>query len=433
MSETNQNTENKIIPKYFGMFLFIIGANLIGLTVFNRNIEVIRFLRQPSLAISFLWLLYSFPVNPKRFPFKGLALFFILFLVFLLFNIVTSIDSVNSAQYSLWLIASYLVIHQFLFVRNQLTFKQMFYQFSMAVWIIGVVSIVVSLVGAYVLGLDSFFDDRYNYSLMSVATEFSGVFGSNNSLGFITFITLVFSLFLFQINKGTSYSYFFFVFAILLNPLLIFIGNRAGMACSAMFWVLFLTYINRSWFGFLILVCFIFFSTVYFSDTLLQKFRLEQFEGGNIFGNRTELIKEALMVADVMDFFGVGYHNQRLARKAFGVVSDGDKEFNFHNTYLAVYTEFGPLGLIWIPGIILLVLFWPTARDVLPENVKFLRMLRVFAGIMMVLYLPVEDSVNSPGSPSFLFFWISLALLLIGSYPDYPAQRFYEKKSSLSD
>ncbi len=433
MSDTIKHIENKIIPKYFGLFLFIIGTNLIGLTVLNKNLEIVRYLRQPSLGIALVWLFYAFPVNAERRRFQGLTRFFIFLIVFLAFNILNSIDKANSAQYSLWLITSFAVLHQFLFVRNHLKFSQLFYQFALAVWILGIVAIIVSLAGAYVFGIELFFDERYNYSQMQITIEFSGIFGSNNSMGFITFITLVFSLFLFQLQKGTGFSWFNLVLAVALIPLIVFIGNRASMACAGVFWVLFLTYINRSIPGLLLLFMGFFLGSLSYQDTILQKLRLEQFEGGNIFGNRSDLIREALFVAREMDFFGVGYHNQRVARKYFGVVGENEKEFNFHNTYLAVYTELGPLGLFWIPGFILVILLWPVTKNIPERNRKLLRMLRVFSGIMVLMYLPVEDSVNSPGSPSFLFFWIGLALLLIGSYPDVPPSKLYEKKSSFSD
>jgi hypothetical protein len=432
MSKISQNIENKIIPKYFGLFLFIMGSNLIGLSIFNRSIDVLRYFRQPSLGIAFLILLYAFPKNEFRKHFSGLTGGFVFLFAFLFFNLLTSIDRANTSQYALWLIFSFLVIHQFLFVRNSLTFSQMLYQFCLAVWTIGVISIVVSLFGAYVLGLEIFFDERYNYSLMRMTTEFSGVFGSNNSMGFVTFITLVFSLFLFKFHSGKKWSVFFFILAISLSGLIIFIGNRASMACTAMYWILFTLYINRNIWSLLIFFTIGFLGSIYFQETIIQKLRLEQFEGGNVFGNRSVLFEEALLVARDMDFFGVGYHNQRVARKYFGVVGENDKEYNFHNTYLAVYTELGPLGLIWIPGFILVLVFWPTHKVITEPNLKFLRMLRALILVMLLIYLPVEDSINSPGSPSFYFFWISLSLLLIGSYPDHLPKLVYEKEGSFS-
>jgi O-antigen ligase len=432
MSKPAQLPSPRWEPAYLVFFLFLIGINLASLTIFNKTLVVLRYARQPALLVCLLFLLYAFPQNPERKRFAGLVRFFGFFFVYLVFNLITSIDKANTATYAFWLVASYLVIYQFLFIRNKLSFSQLLYQFAWSVFLIGLVSIAISLFGAYVLGLENFFDERYNYSLMRMATEFSGVFGSNNALGFISFITLVFTLLLYQFHKNTSKGTFFLVFSFGLTYLVVFIGNRASMACTGLFWILFLIYVNRSFLGLFMFSVVTVFGFLVYQTAILQKLRLEQFEGGNILGNRSILVDEALIVASEMDFFGVGYHNQRVARKHFRVVGENEKEYNFHNTYLAVYTELGPLGLIWIPGLILWMLFWRSSPDMAQSDRVFLRMLRALLSIMVLIYLPVEDSVNSPGSPSFYFFWISLALLVIGSEGIKSSASNNEKTDSLS-
>jgi O-antigen ligase len=404
----------EIIPAYFLLFFIVLFANFTSLSIFINDFPFLRYLRQPVTLLSVLAVLHFFPYRgPKpgfRIPFN----LFLFFSFYLFFNCLTSIDMANSVAYGLWLVAVFVFLYQLLVLRNGLSFRQMLYQFSSAAALVGMVFISVSFVGAYVLGIERFFDERYNYSQMRMTTEFSGVFGSNNSIGILTWLTSVLLLLLFELSGRRTSRLIFMAGSAALTLLLFFIGNRASMACGVVLWVIYFLWVYRSLLGLLTLSAGFAAGILLYQDLVIEKLRLEQFEGGNVLGNRSALLGEALAVAGEMDFFGVGYHNQRLSRKHFGLVSAGDKEYNFHNTYLAVVTELGYPGLIWIPGVVMLALFRLPVYRKPPGEARLLRMLKSILLVMLVFYLPVEDSVNSPGSPTFLIFWIFFFLLITG-------------------
>lgn len=411
----NPDQSLHIRDRWFWLFLALMVINLASLSVFGHFSSLLRYIRQPSLVLAFGFLLQFFPRSEHSTRAKDLEYFFFYLVFFFCFNSLTSIAPVNTISYAAWLLFFLYFLYEWLFLRSPLSFRELLYQMTWAGFLTGFISLAISLIGGYVLGLDLFFDERYNYTQMRMVTEFSGLFGSNNTLGIITFFTLVFSLLLFEMLRSFKWwAPTFLALALLLSWAVFFIGNRASMACSAVFWLLYLIYVRRSLFGLFFFVIVGFLGSVYFQDTLVEKLRLEQFEGGNLLGNRSKLFEEALDVAREMDFFGVGFHNQRVARKYYDIVSEGDKEYNFHNTYLAVYTELGLLGFLWIPGFLLLYVFRFPGRFVDPFDLKMVRMLKSLLLGLMIFYLPVEDSINSPGSPTFFFFWSAFFVLVLG-------------------
>jgi len=271
---------------------------------------------------------------------------------------------------------------------------------------------------------------------MRMTTEFSGVFGSNNSLGMITFLTAAFFLFLFELQGSRIVAFIFLLVSVFLTMLLFSIGNRASMACGLATWALYVVWIYRSILSTIFLGTCLFFGFIVFQESILQKLRLEQFEGGNLLGNRSELIDEALAVVEEMNFFGVGYHNQKLSRKYFELVGADEKEYNFHNTYLAIFTELGYFGFLWIPGIILIFLLKGADFKKTPEESRMIRLLKSILVVLLVFYLPVEDSVNSPGSPTFIFFWSMFFILGIGLFEKplpQPIEQALHEENRISD
>lgn len=404
----------RIERKYFLVHFLLLLANLSSLSIFIVNIPPLRYLRQPSLILALAAVWHFFPPQQAKKGFQIPAYLYFFFCLYMVFNTLTSINISNTASYGAWMLAFYLFFYQFLVLRNGLRFREMLFQFTAAAGMVGGFFIVVSYIGGYVLGIESFFDERYNYTLMRMTTEFAGVFGSNNSFGIITWLTSVFLLLLFELLKDRPVRWWFLGGSAFLTILLFFIGNRASMACGVACWTLYFVWGHRSVLGTIGFAMALFFGGIYFQDVLLQKLRLEQFEGGNVLGNRSTLIDEALAVVDEMDFFGVGYHNQKLSRKYFDLVADDDKEYNFHNTYLATFTELGYVGFLWVPGIVILMLLRPPASKKEPDEARIIRLLKSILLIMLVFYLPVEDSVNSPGSPTFIIFWTFFFLLVIG-------------------
>jgi O-Antigen ligase len=420
--------------KYFLVIFLLLLTNFASLSVFINQIPPLRFLRQPSMVFALLFVMHYFPVRPVKKGFKVAVYFYVFFCIYLVFNTISSINPTNSISYAAWMLGIYVFIYQFLVVRNELPFREILFQFSAASASVGALFIALSYIGGYVFGIEDFFDERFNYTLMRMTTEFSGIFGSNNSFGMLTFLTSINLLFLYELTKGRQIAYFLLAGSVILSILLFFIGNRASMACGVAYWLLYFVWIYRSVAGSLVLLFVLVAGFGIFQEKLVQKLRLEQFEGGNILGNRSELIEEALAVANEMSFFGVGYHNQRQSRKYFELVGQDDKEYNFHNTFLAVYTELGYTGLLWIPGIVLFFLIKWSDHKKNKEDHRTIQMMKTLLLVMLLFYLPVEDSVNSPGSPTFITFWMTVVILGIGLSEKPKALSFEknEEKNSLS-
>lgn len=59
-----------------------------------------------------------------------------------------------------------------------------------------------------------------------------------------------------------------------------------------------------------------------------------------------------------------------------------------------------------------------------------IRMMKSLLLVMLLFYLPVEDSVNSPGSPTFITFWMLVFILGIGlsEKPEIVAIENHEEK-----
>lgn len=406
----------KIAPKYFWLIFLLLSVNLFSISVFGRDNTLLRYARQPFLGVLLTWLFHAFPKSetPKQ-GFRTIAVFFAFAIFYLTFNILTSINIANSISYGAWLVLSFVFFYQWLVLRNQLSFLQLLFQIGVACASLGALIILISYVGGYGFGYELFFDERFNFSLGTMTREFAGVFGSNNSLGIITFLTAGFLVLLSLLYGQGSASSFFLLSAAGISVLLFFIGNRASMACGFIFWVLYFLWIKRSFLGVSSLVVGLIGVISLFPQEVEKRLRLEQFEGGNLLGNRSQLVEEAMVVIRDMNFFGVGYHNQRESRKYYQVVDENDINLNFHNTYLAVLAELGWPGLLWIPGMILSTLlgalFFRRSNRI---RDSVIRMMISLMFILLVVYLPVEDSINSPGSPTFLFFWMLFFALVIG-------------------
>lgn len=401
------------------LFWIILGfliVNLLSITVLNQYLPAVRFIRQPAMGIFLLGLLHYFPKQEINTTiYKPFFRFFQFGLFYLAFNVATSLDKVNSATYSLWLIGLFFFLFHLLILRNSLPFFQTLKAFLKAGLLLGIIILIISYIGGYIFQIDSFFDERFNYTVGTMKTEFAGIFGSNNSLGMGAFYTSAFFLLYSLTQKNKSTTLLYFLLSIATSGLVFQIGNRASMLCLLVLWVLYFTWVRASIMGFLILMSTMVVLGVAFQDDLTEKLRLEQFEGGNVLGNRSVLFAEAVEITENMDFFGVGYQNQRLSRKHFRLVSENDKEYNFHNSYLATIAELGWFGLFWIPGFILYGLFVFRARNDIPDqNKKLIRMIQALLLIICLFHLPVEDSVNSPGSPFFLWFWGLFFILILG-------------------
>lgn len=397
------------------LFSFLL-LNLLSVTVLNQSLGFVRYLRQPSLGL-FLVGVFHFYSHQSHYEqeLKVIRNLFIFFIFYLIFNVLTSLDLVNSASYVAWLIGLFVFLYQLLIRRNPLPFLPTLKSFLLAGTAVGTLVLISSYVGGYVLGISAFFDERFNYTIGTMKTEFAGVFGSNNSLGMSAFYTSAFFLLLSVLHERRVGKWMFFILALICSGLIFQIGNRASMVCALFFWVIYFVWVRQSIIGVIVLLsALVVFGTLY-QDELTEKLRLEQFEGGNLFGNRSELFSEAIEITQNMDFFGVGFQNQRLSRKHFRLVSENDKEYNFHNSYLAVVAELGWLGLLWIPGFILYGLFVFNSSKTLPEKSKIpIRLIQSLILTICLFHLPVEDTINSPGSAFFLWFWGLFFIMILG-------------------
>lgn len=400
---------------FYVLFSFLL-INLLSITVFNSSIPLLRFVRQPALLVYLAALFHFFPSHKKyEKQLMFLRRLFYFYIFYLVFNVLTSLDKGNSISYGIWLIGLFTFLFHQLILRNDNSFQSTLKTLATAGALLGSLILIASYLGGYVFNIESFFDERYNYTIGIMKTEFAGIYGSNNSLGMCAFYTAAFFLILTRFDFQPWKKLAFWGLVVLASGLVFQIGNRASMACILVLLFFYFVWVKSSAIGLIgLATAFVVFGTIY-QEELTEKLRLEQFEGGNILGNRSELIGEALEITQNMDFFGVGYQNQRLSRKYFRLVSENDKEYNFHNTYLAVIAELGWLGLLWVPGLIIYGIFFFRNGSVQAKSDQ--TTIRLIASILLtvcLIHLPVEDSVNSPGSPFFLWFWSLFFILLLG-------------------
>lgn len=409
-------TQNPNRSLLFWILFGFLAVNMLSITVMNQYLPVVRFFRQPALGLVLILVIHFFPrIEISETSFKPILRFFRFGIFYLVFNVLTSLDKVNSANYAIWMAGLFFFLYQLLIQRNALDFHSTLLVFSLGCMWLGIILLISSYLGGYVFDIDSFFDERFNYTIGTMKTEFAGVFGSNNSLGMCAFYTASLALLLSRLAKNQWKTQFYFGLALVVSALIFQIGNRASMVCIIFLWVGYFTWVRASVVGLVAMAMALVIGAVTFQEEITEKLRLEQFEGGNLLGNRAELFSEAIEITENMDFFGVGYQNQRLSRKYFHLVSENDKEYNFHNTYLAVIAELGWLGLLWIPGFILFGLFlYGSSSEKPPQNRSSLRMISLILLTACLFHLPVEDAVNSPGSAFFLWFWGLFFILLLG-------------------
>lgn len=406
----------------FWILFGFLAVNLLSITVINQLLPLVRYFRQPALGLVLVLVFHFLPrVGKPETTFKPILRFFQFGLFYLAFNVLTSLDKVNSANYALWMAGMVFFLYQLLIQRNGLDFLSTLRVFAQSCLWLGIILLFFSYLGGYVFNIDSFFDERFNYTLGTMKTEFAGIFGSNNSLGMCAFYTASMALLISRQAKNQWTTQLYFGFALLVSALIFQIGNRASMVCILFLWAGYFAWVRASVVGIVAMTIALGLGAAAFQEEITEKLRLEQFEGGNLLGNRAELFSEAIEITENMDFFGVGYQNQRLSRKYFRLVSENDKEYNFHNTYLAVIAELGWLGLLWIPGFIIFGLFWFGSSNNIPrQNQSSLRMISLILLTACLFHLPVEDSVNSPGSAFFLWFWGLFFILILGKSEETP-------------
>lgn len=411
MQTVNSNSDTK--PNGFALdwWLFIVillvfGSSYLALTFLARNITPLQYVRQPMLVMGAIVLLFKYPNIPVYKSGNHLIGGLVgLFLFYAVFNIALSLSPSNSIFYLVWLLTSWFFMFRLAgtqcYIGNEKLLKT-------SLWAIFSLMLLINLssyIGGYVFGNPLFFDERFNYTAGQLKLEFGGIFGSNNSIGLIGFITLATWLLL-ALHEGWHTKWFFWPINLIWLINLLHIGNRSSMLCGFVLIILYMTVVFRQVLMTLLLIAGMIYIAYEKSDFLAEKLRLDQFEDDNLLGNRGELIEEGRLVLQETHFFGVGFANQRAARFRYLNVSEDEKNLNFHNSYIALAVEWGYLGAILYLAIILIpIIFYSTKPK--PLSLKSeLRLTAIILLVIVVFYMPFEDSVNSPGSPVFLFFWM---------------------------
>jgi len=271
--------------------------------------------------------------------------------------------------------------------------------------------VIFSYFGGYVLGIEDYFDVRYNEISGELKLEFGGIFSSTNAFGILMYQTFALGLILLA-KPGFKFKFAVVPILAAIAVLIVQINNRSSLLCLVGMLLLTLVFYFKNYWLAIVMLAGMVLSFFLMPDFVQDKFRLSQFEGEKRFGNRTELIDNGLYIIKEMNFFGVGYYNQRNALRSFGVVEESEKVLNLHNTYLAMLIEFGYLGTFIFLGGILLVVGKATWRVQNPDNYSITTLLVCAVLSMMLFHSTVEDSFNSPGSPSFNFFWFLLLMML---------------------
>jgi hypothetical protein len=395
-----------INKRIFVIIFMVFSTGYLALSFPARIFSPLQFLRQPMLIVGIVALIWSYHSRRKWQSNQRFMMILIsVFIAYLLFNIYLGLSLSNSIFYSIWLLASWFFMYQFAASQHQIGATTVIKSGMLALFLVLLIINLVSYIGGYVLGLPNFFDERYNYTAGMLKMEFGGVFGSNNAIGLIGFITL--SVWLLYANlKKWNGKWFFWPLNVVWLINLFHIGNRSSMLCGALLIIGFTVFVHRQ----LLVIVLLFLGAGYFTasntEYIAEKLRFDQFEGDNVLGNRGELIEEGLHVIDELHVFGAGYANQRLARFKYLNISEDDKQLNFHNSYIALAVELGYGGafiflcIVILPLVVSIFQSWP------PHLHSSLMLTSLILSIIIFAYMPFEDSINSPGSPSFGFFWM---------------------------
>jgi O-antigen ligase len=261
------------------------------------------------------------------------------------------------------------------------------------------------------LGFESYFDLRYNDFSGDFDLEFGGIFASTNAFGILLFQTVALGIVSAIFSEGLA-RIFYYTCSVVLSLLVIQVNNRSSILCLVLMLVMLLIFYYKQYLATIAIAAGMVGFFILNSEILFNKLRLGQFEGERKLGNRTELFEEGLQIAGEMDFFGVGYYNQRKSRYTYGIADPNEHEMTFHNTYLATLVEFGYVGfLIFIGSIVYVIqrgIFSIKSKANRPAATLILCILLA----LMAGHSTVEDSFNFPGSPTFNFFWFQLLVLL---------------------
>lgn len=407
-------------------------ATYLAFSIHFVDILVIRFLRLPLLAFFLIYLYRQVPTSlfDEGDNYKWLKRLFLFIIIYLVFNSVTGINISNSLLYFVWLIISLAFFSSLLFKLNNGTSSAMIiYSVALGFALPGLLFICVSLIGGYVLGLPSYFDVGLDFAAGSGETkEFGGIFGNANTLAMVTFTTFSSVLILFAYQSVREHIYYLYklAFAVLLISLLglqVHIGSRTGIACTALTAILYLTFYKRNAYYLLFLLLPVIYVVASNPAVITDSINTNDFEKKRKFGNRTELIEDAFRISEKMDYLGVGYANQRIARERYSVTKQFTKrgELHFHNTFLALWIELGYVGaLLFLVPILLLII--KAVNFVIFRRFRYREqvILLLTTAIPIMLFGMAEDSINMAGSPVFSYFWIFfilIALLLDNSYP----------------
>ncbi len=388
--------------------------NLMAFSIHGRDVAAIRFAREPVLILLLIYLFWqgSAVNRPTGSGLKVSILLFFLFGLYAVFNSIFSLSPFDSFQYYTWFFAVILFFWKIIWSPpNYISLKDLLFETSKKLFALHLAVIVFSYVGGYLLGQEEYFDLRYNELTGDLKYEFGGIFSSTNAFGILLYQTLCLGLIVLT-RKNLRFKIGYLASTTIIAFLIYQVNNRSSLLCLIAVLLLVLVFYFKNYLtaigatvgliGFILIA----------PDFLQDKLRLNQFEGARKFGNRTELIEQGITIADEMSFFGVGYYNQRKARKIFGVIDADDNDLNLHNTYLAMLIEFGYFGILVFLGGILLILGKGIWNVQLTDNKPIAMLIFCFLIVMMLFHSSVEDSYNSPGSATFNFFWFLLLMLL---------------------
>jgi O-antigen ligase len=388
--------------------------NLVAFSIHGRDVAVIRFAREPVLILLLLYLFWSgnSDSRPTGKGLKIMILLFFLFGMYAVFNSIFSLSPLDSFQYYTWFFAAILFFWKIIWSPpSYVSLKTILVETSKKLFMLHIFIIAFSYAGGYLLGQEEYFDLRYNENTGDFKYEFGGIFSSTNAFGILLYQTFCLGLIVLT-SQGFKKFPGYFAGTIAVALLIYQVNNRSSLLCLVAVVLLVLVFYYKNYVSAIGLTVGLIGFALAAPDFLQDKLRLNQFEGARKFGNRTELIEQGISIADEMNFFGVGYYNQRKARRAFGVIDSADSDLNLHNTYLAMLIEFGYFGILVFLGTILLILGKGISDVQLPENKPIAMLIFCFLIVMMVFHSTVEDSYNSPGSATFNFFWFLLLMLL---------------------
>ncbi|MFP3355723.1 O-antigen ligase family protein [Planococcus sp. SIMBA_143] len=345
----------------------------------------------------------------KNISFRRLDLIFLVFLLVIIYSgVFNSSNILLSLQYALAFSAQLIliVIISFYGIKNTTQLKFYFINFFIITLLLVIVSVFYTFINP-----SSIVDRGGNIAL-------KGIFHNNNTFSLIILMCILSLHFLKTISsKGNllvrkkSFFYFpqFFLFVVL-----VLTSSRSAVVAVLIFYILIFFINSKRWMEYFYMASLVILALIIYKYMGLQELLLKYFRIGD---NTTDPLSSRGILLDI-----VVNSSDSIPLNGLGVGMQGDLwrfinsnnlggliDFGFHNSFLQVLIEMGPLG-IFIFIFILVSMFFKKRHFILNGS-EFLVLKSMILSLSVSGFF--ESSLILAGSPLSFYYWFLILFALI--------------------